>query len=265
MGELLCLVIPLIFIIAALISSALSDDTDNNPRSLLNEIENHVKDEWEKQNYFITINNIIPVIDYGFRNYSENIRTRYVVDGRNQMIYIAYNNENFIRIPFSDIVGFEILSDIRNESQTHSSTNGGVGRAFAGYLLAGGVGAIVGAATAKKTETTTNIQKIGNYRIVFYLTYINKPSLVLPLVNNYVLETSYDYSSAVNFANKVNASIRSIIEMSNRLRQMSYVNAQNSQMYSENAGQLPPGISTPYNQQYSNQNMYPQSYPNIRR
>lgn len=101
----------------------------------------------------------------------------------------------FNSISFNDINGFEILED--------STVTDGIGRAIAGGILAGGVGAIVGAVTAKKYVTS--------YSITFYTNNIAKPQIIIPLLNSKTKKDSMEYRQASHFAQQINASIKAII------------------------------------------------------
>ena len=98
-------------------------------------------------------------------------------------------------IGFNEINGFEILED--------STVTDGIARAIAGGVLAGGVGAIVGAVTAKKYVTS--------YSITFYTNNIAKPQITIPLLNSQTKKDSIEYKQASHFAQQINASIKAII------------------------------------------------------
>lgn len=75
-------------------------------------------------------------------------------------------------IPFSRIIGYDIIDVNGNSSTplitatttvTKTDTGDLVKRAIIGGIVAGGVGAVIGAATAKKT-TTTELSKVDEYR-----------------------------------------------------------------------------------------------------
>lgn len=243
------------FLLAFLMSDkGKSDDAEDEKA----EFDEFIQIECNNQNYFLSSSNVIPDVDYGYVNYSSKIRARYVVDGKQRMIYIAYNSSEFMRIPFSDIVGFDILSESDSKTYTESKSNSGVGRAIAGYVLAGGVGAVVGAATAKKNEVSTTRTIIYSYELVFYLTYLNNPFLKLNLIQHSMDPSHPDYISATYFGQRVSASMRSIVEIANRSRSLSFAMLSNSQMY---PGQFLPGAYTPYNQNSNSQAPFPQQYP----
>lgn len=80
------------------------------------------------------------------------------VDRTNQLFYIGYRGKDNGRLmiySFDEVVGYE--SDAPDDL-TVTETKGGIGRAVIGAAVAGPVGAIVGAATAK-TETRKGYSK----------------------------------------------------------------------------------------------------------
>ncbi|MBR5199341.1 MAG: hypothetical protein IKW20_05875 [Bacteroidales bacterium] len=64
-------------------------------------------------------------------------------------------------IPYDDIVACRIGENIISKSYTVTTPHGVIPRAIAGHALAGDLGAVVGAMTAKSTSETTYYQKKG--------------------------------------------------------------------------------------------------------
>ena len=135
-------------------------------------------------------------IDYCFKSTAGSVLTRYIVDNVNKKIYISNTSPVLTSIPFSEIIGCDILTD--------SEVTGGVGRAVVGGVLAGSAGAVVGATTAKK--------KITSYSIIIYKNTVDAPSETLSLINSETKTSDLDYKEAVKFSHNVSASIRAIIE-----------------------------------------------------
>lgn len=122
---------------------------------------------------------------------------RYIVDDKNSFVYILNKDRIGEAIPFREIIGCEIMTD--------SEVTGGIGRAIVGGVLAGEAGAVVGAVTAKK--------HIMSYKIVIYRSNIQTPTTEIILIKEKKSTKDADYTNAVSFANKVNASIKAIISM----------------------------------------------------
>lgn len=109
----------------------------------------------------------------------------FVFEG-SKILYVA--NEP---LPFEKILGFELKDNQSTITKTtapkyKTSTNTGsmLGRAIVGGVLTGGVGAVVGAATAKKTttvveegKTTTTVKH--NYRITLTIDDMANPVRVI--------------------------------------------------------------------------------------
>lgn len=109
---------------------------------------------------------------------------------------------------FSDILGYSLVDDATSETITTStgtaktSTGSMLGRAVVGGVLTGGLGAVAGAATAKKnisdnaTSQTTTIHK--------YTLYINVNSLQEPTI---ALKIGDNASRAQKLAGAINVII----------------------------------------------------------
>ena len=180
-----------IIIIVAIVIGVLLWTANNNKN----------RDEEEKnQDAILRKHNIHRDVDCSYRNSISTINVRYIVDDVNKKVFISNTSSNFSEIPFSAIIGCEILTD--------SEVTGGVGRAIAGGILAGGVGAIVGATTAKK--------KIKSYKVVIYTSSIKHSSYTIDLIDTEMKTSHVDYQNAVKFAADINASIKAIIEQNNR-------------------------------------------------
>lgn len=122
---------------------------------------------------------------------------RYIVDDKNSLVHILNKDSTVESIPFREIIGCEIMTD--------SEVTGGIGRAIVGGVLAGEAGAVVGAVTAKK--------HIMSYKIVIYRSNIQTPTNEIVLIKEKKSTKDADYTNAVSFASKVNASIKAIISM----------------------------------------------------
>lgn len=143
------------------------------------------------QQKFIVDNNIVISSEIVYK------RIRVIIDEPNKIFYISEYGDSFYAIPFSEIIGCEILTD--------SEVTGRVGRAIVGGMIAGDVGAVVGAATAKK--------QISSYTIRIYRKNIQRPTYEIPLIRVKIATEAEQYKNAVNFADKINASIKAIISM----------------------------------------------------
>lgn len=122
--------------------------------------------------------------------------------------YVDFDNDNKIMtihrtglfgsdipIPYNNILDFDILEDNNSIVKGKSRTKGGLGRAIAGGLLFGGVGAIVGGTTGKrKTKSKEKtIEYVTSLRIKITVKDFVIPSVYIDLINS---KTKADSSTA---------------------------------------------------------------------
>lgn len=124
----------------------------------------------------------------------------FMVDNTNQNIYTCKLDLSGYKLDcfsYKEICGFEIFSD--------GEVTGGIGRAVLGGVLAGGVGAIVGAQTARK--------KIKSYMSILYLSNVDNPKYEMIFISSsegVTLDNEY-FKKAVEFNQNINATIKAII------------------------------------------------------
>lgn len=98
-------------------------------------------------------------------------------------------------LDFSDLIAFELKSNEQiiykssvSTSKSSASTGSMIGRAVVGGVLFGGVGAVVGGATATKNTTTINSPQQANvthnYKIHIIVNSITEPQIVIDLRKN---------------------------------------------------------------------------------
>lgn len=104
-------------------------------------------------------------------------------------------------INFKDIIGMEMKED--------GITTNGVGRAVIGGALFGDVGAIVGSNTGKEL--------IKFLKIILYLNSISNPIIEIELNKIQVKRNDYSYQKKLDFARKVDGTIRAIVNQNNVL------------------------------------------------
>ena len=117
-----------------------------------------------------------------------NIKSRVLIYEQSSVIII-----NSKKYEFSDILGYALVDDATSETITTSvgtaktSTGSMIGRAVVGGVLTGGLGAVAGAATAKKnisdnaTSQTTTIHK---YTLYINVNSIQEPTIALKIGNS---------------------------------------------------------------------------------
>lgn len=100
---------------------------------------------------------------------------------------------NSAEYKFSNILGFSLVDDATSETITTSagnaktSTGSMIGRAVVGGVLTGGLGAVAGAATAKKninTDATSHTKTKHNYTLYINVNDIQNPIISIPIGDN---------------------------------------------------------------------------------
>jgi hypothetical protein len=129
-------VVGFLIIVAIIAFIYLRSSMKEDEKKAVREKEEDLQEKWLKQNA-VTLD-----VDYTYRSKTSAIYVRYIVDLNKRKIYTSNSQPYFTALPFSEINGFEILED--------SAVVGGVGRAVAGGIIAGEMGAIIGATTAKE-------------------------------------------------------------------------------------------------------------------
>ena len=182
---LMIVVVVLVFFGIAFVLIYIDKDANKEAKS---QIEN-----WMERNHFTKTSEIIMYPDgspLGCNVYLDELdKKMFIVNLMEKTKYL---------IPFEEIIGMEIMED-------GISTNG-VGRAIVGGILFGGVGAIVGSNTGKKT--------INSLSIVIYLNKISDPMIEIVITSSNTSNIKTDgiiYKNQINFARKMDATIRAII------------------------------------------------------
>lgn len=126
-------------------------------------------------------------INLGYWN-EQNIKKRLLVFESSKTIII-----NGIEHPFSNILGFSLVDDVTSETilsstgNSKTSTGSMIGRALVGGVLTGGLGAVAGAATARKniaTNTTSETITTHNYKIYINLNSLEYSTVIIPIGKN---------------------------------------------------------------------------------
>lgn len=148
---------------------------------------------------------------YGFSSslsipYNENsMGAALMVDHENKKIALCHYSNAFIEyISFNQIINVEILKN------NATIMKGGIGRAVIGGVLAGGVGAVVGASTRDSEELLYSL------KIRVITNDINKPLYVIKLNYNEIAVGSQEYNTIVDTANKIYSLIFSIANKDNK-------------------------------------------------
>lgn len=142
-----------------------------------------------------------------YPRFKENL-FRVIVDDKKGYIYVSkgIDPEHFDRIPYSEILDYQLVLNNKVES--------GLGGAIVGGILAGGAGAIIGNKIASKTYVYT-------LEAVIYRDNISKPRYVFDFVKKAnggkAKITDPDMQAALAFAEDLNSIIKSVKAKSGRM------------------------------------------------
>lgn len=133
-------------------------------------------------------------------------KTTFAVCMKEQTILIyhditASSYELFYKaISFSSVTGCDLIED------QSTVLSGGVGRAVAGAVIAGGVGAVVGAATRKSNDVTNQMN------LQIYTKDVLNPLYEIIVIDHQVMRNSNEYKELLQKAQKICATIDAIVK-----------------------------------------------------
>lgn len=123
------------------------------------------------------------------------------IDNKNKKIALChYNNATIEYINFNEIIDVEILKD------NSTVMKGGIGRAIVGGVLAGGVGAVVGANTRNSQDI------IHSFQIRIITNNINNPLYTINLIYNEMRIDTPEYKEINETANEIYSLLYSIVD-----------------------------------------------------
>lgn len=137
-------------------------------------------------------------------NVTHSVENVFKVDEENQLWY-AQDMFGLHKTPihkFEDILDFELLED------GNIITKGGLGSALVGGLTFGGVGAVVGATTGKKTSSSN----CTSMRIKITLNSLSCPVEYIDLISMKVSKKSAAYKNAFDQAQQILSMLQIIIQ-----------------------------------------------------
>lgn len=128
---------------------------------------------------------------------------RFIADDKNEYVIIFKGTDHQVKttIPYHEISGFEIIAD--------NEVVGGVGRIVAGSLIAGNLGAIIGASSGGNA--------VSSYKGVLYRKNVSKPKYEFVLLQKRTSITDVHYRQASKFAQDVNATVKAIVSKNAQL------------------------------------------------
>ena len=179
----------LIIVIVIVLVSITTGAEENDQRMQSRKVELNAQQEYLRNN------NVTISAEYVYETILAGKKIRFIVDDISENIYISLTCSSFIKVPYSDINGCEIVVD--------SQVTGGIKRAIVGGVIAGDAGAIVGAKTAKSF--------VMSYKVIIYKNTVASPVLEIILLEKKTDKENRDYINAVEFSGKVNATIKAIL------------------------------------------------------
>lgn len=114
--------------------------------------------------------------------------------------HMSYKPEHYTLVRYNEIVAFDLLEDGDSVSQ------GGLGRAVAGGLLFGPVGAIVGGSTGKKRTKST----CKSMQIELTLSNPSRPTLYVKLITAETKTDSFSYRMSFEHAQEILSKLQAI-------------------------------------------------------
>lgn len=175
--------------------------SNNNEKSKVEEQKKRILNR--KQNIDIIMKNVNGV----FRSTKELSREYediaiYIDEIRRKIMFVNLETKENVLYLFNEIVECSILED------GSTIQSGGVGRAVIGGVVAGGVGAIVGASTRSSKPVTFSL----SVRII--TSNIQTPLYEISLISGKIERESIEYKKRMNFAQEIYATIVSITNYS---------------------------------------------------
>lgn len=187
----------LVFITIAIVSSIIDSDNANSRQQKEQEEKQELRNKMNEKK--AEHEQKIKALSEKYGNCSVDIPiTKYWRGGGVyfHLIYISVFEKtsivviNDVEYPFSDILGFSLVDDATSETITTStgeaktSTGSMLGRAVVGGVLTGGLGAVAGAATARKniaTNATSQTTTTHNYALYINVNSLKSPTITIPI------------------------------------------------------------------------------------
>ena len=159
--------------------------------------QNASKSRRNSQQEFLASRGITPTVEYTYTTVLGGKYVNFVVDEDNQRVCLCTKQSTLDILAFSDILGAEICAD--------NQVIDGFGDTLTGGIIAGSVGAIIGAMSSSSA--------ICSYKVIIYTKQISSPKRVITLIDSKTSKDSMDYLNAVSFADSVIATIKAIVSL----------------------------------------------------
>lgn len=159
--------------------------------------QNTNKSRHNSQQEFLASRGITPTVEYTYTTVLGGKYVNFVVDEDNKQVYLCTKQSAHDVLAFSDILGAEICVD--------NQVIDGFGNTLTGGIIAGGIGAIIGAMNSSGA--------VCSYKVIIYTKQISAPKRVITLIDSKTSKDSMDYLNAVNFADSVIATTKAIVSL----------------------------------------------------
>lgn len=164
----------------------------------------------EKESFNIS-DKIVTFDQFGSHSSRATVGVAFDFDTLKICVYEVSNSDvKIVVFPVSQILSLEVIED--GQTVSHSTTTGGgeiktssgsmLGRAVVGGVLLGGVGAIIGGATARKTTTaetvthTNTVENVNEIKLKMLVNNTTKPLISIPFLSNPTVRGSTAYTVA---------------------------------------------------------------------
>lgn len=164
----------------------------------------------EKESFNIS-DKIVTFDQFGSHNSRATVGVAFDFDTLKICVYEVSNSDvKIVVFPVTEILSLEVIED--GQTVSHSTTTGGgeiktstgsmLGRAVVGGVLLGGVGAIIGGSTARKTTTseavthTNTVENVNDIKLKMLVNNTTKPLISIPFLSNPTVRGSTAYTEA---------------------------------------------------------------------
>ncbi|MCX6055017.1 MAG: hypothetical protein NTZ74_08910 [Chloroflexi bacterium] len=133
----------------------------------------------------------------------------YILVNNAKEVRVDINNKNIALvnnlIPELKIISFGEILSCETVQDNSTISSGGVGRAIVGGVLAGGVGALIGASTGNSKNVVSEL------KIKITTRNLNAPLITMNLITSQISRDDDEYKKCIEFADMVQATMNSII------------------------------------------------------
>jgi len=187
-GWLLLIVVAFLLFIIIQFAQAISE---SNEREKINDKKKEEVGDASQERYKLIQDNGFTITKKFESRFANRLSTVIIDDEKKFVIF------DLKPVPYENIINAELLSREYQTNTTTTDKSNGIGRAVAGGIIAGGAGAIVGAATTKGTATTNTSTNLTYTGIRVFLSDVECPLLEISYNNKQFLLDVYSTLLAI--------------------------------------------------------------------